>query len=145
MFRIALFVTGVFILASCDESPELESATPPSAEAPGDDTTYIEFNGKRYELAVLDNCGPRADGTYLTWVVSLDADGKPDHDAAHFYAMREAHWSVIDFYVPDEDRIVRMYREDDERPAFKDGVLEFAGELGAGLTEKISGRIICPE
>lgn len=145
MFRIVMLVTGVLLLSSCDETSEREISMAPSAESLDAEATYIEFRGKRYDLAVLENCGPRADGAYLTWAVTLGADGKPDPDAGHFYAMREAHWSVVDFYVPDEDRIVRMYREDNERPAFRNGVLEFSGELGAGLTEKISGRIVCPE
>lgn len=144
MFRIILFVTGILILTSCDGTPEPDGAASQITKSQAAEGTYIEFKGNSYEMAVLDDCGPRPDGTYLTWVVTLDANGKPDPDAAHFYAMREAHWSVIDFYVPEVDRIVRMYREDSERPAFTNGVLEFSGELGAGLTEQISGRIVCP-
>jgi hypothetical protein len=77
--------------------------------------------------------------------VTLDDAGRPVPDAAHLYAMREAHWSIIDFYSPVDDRIVRIYREGHNRFGFEEGVLEFDGELGAGLTERARVRIACPD
>lgn len=106
---------------------------------------FIEINNKRYEMVVPGNCGANSDGTYLTWAVTLDAEGHLEVNEPHMYAASEAHWSVIDFYAPREnDRVFRIYRDGRDKFGFKDGVLEFEGELGAGLTEQARVRFVCP-
>jgi hypothetical protein len=145
MLRITILAAAIHLLSACGGKPDVEETVSTAAEPEKTADSYIEYNGKRYELTAAGDCGARPDGTYLTWAVTLDADGEPDRDGAHLYAMREAHWSLIDFYSPDDDKIIRIYREGRERFSFEDGVLDFAGELGAGLAAMAKVRIVCPE
>ena len=144
MIRATTAVLIALAAVGCGKEADVDTGAPPAAETPASFDAYIEYRGKRYEMSVPGDCGARPDGTYLTWAVTLDANGKLRTNDAHMYAMREAHWSVIDFYSPDDDSIVRIYREGRQRFGFEDGVLEFEGELGAGLTEQANVRIVCP-
>lgn len=145
MLRIICLAAAALALAACGAKNDVDEATPGATDPGTTSNAYIEYNGKRYDLSVSGECGARPDGTYLTWAVSIGADGQPDPDAAHLYAMREAHWSVIDFYSPDDDKTIRIYRDGRDRIAFENGVLDFAGELGAGLTATATVHIDCPE
>lgn len=145
MLRIMSLAAAALALAACGAKTDVDEATPGATDPGNTMDAFLEYKGKRYDLVVPGECGARPDGTYLTWAVSLGADGQPDPDATHLYAMREAHWSVIDFYLPDEDKITRIYRDGPNRIAFENGVLDFAGELGAGLTATAKVHIDCPE
>ena len=145
MTRIAIIAVVALFLASCSKKDAADTGAPSADGSLATFDAFIEYDGRRYEMFVPGDCGAEPDGTYLTWAVTLDDDGKVVGNQAHMYAMRRAHWSVIDFYYPEEDRIVRVYREGGERFGFEDGVLEFEGELGAGLTETAHIRIECPQ
>jgi len=145
MIRAATAVLISLAVVGCGKEADIDTDAPPSAQAPASFDAFIEYRGKRYEMSVPGECGAKPDGTYLTWAFTLDSEGKPAPEDAHMYAMREAYWSVIDFYSPDDDRIVRIYREGPDRFGFEEGVLEFEGELGAGLTEQARVRIVCPD
>ncbi len=150
MSRKTSLAAAMLLLSACGADTDVEETVPAAADPQAADIrkaadAYIEYNGKRYELAVSGDCGARPDGTYLTWAVTLDANGEPVPDDVHLYAMRQAHWSVIDFYSPDNDKIIRIYREGSERISFEDGVLDFSGELGAGLTDEAKVHIACPD
>lgn len=144
MFRITSLTAVALALTACGAKTDVDEVAPGATEPGSTTNAYIEYNGKRYDLSVSGECGARPDGTYLTWAVSLGADGQPDPNEAHLYAMREAHWSVIDFYSPDDDKIIRIYRDGRDRIAFENGTLDFAGELGAGLTATAKVHIDCP-
>lgn len=119
-------------------------ASVPAASQPRPTDASFEFEGESSELAVLGDCGPAADGSFKTWAVTLDADGTPLPDGPHLLALSEGNWSVIDFYPGQGEQIIRVYREGADKLRFADGVLEFDGALGAGLTEKARARIVCP-
>jgi len=144
MIRAATVVLIALTVVGCGKEADVDTGAPSSAVSPESFDAFIEYRDTRYEMSVPGDCGSRPDGTYLTWAVTLDGDGKLAPKDAHMYAMREAHWSVIDFYSPDDGSVVRIYREGRKRFGFEDGVLEFEGELGAGLTEQAHVRIVCP-
>lgn len=133
------------LLSACGQGADTNSSGPSNASGVGEYDALVEYRGERFEMVVPGDCGARSDGTYLTWAITMDAAGEPDPDAAHLYAMRTPEWSVIDFYYPPNESIVRIYREGRNRIDFKEGELDFDGELGAGLTEKATVRIECPE
>ena len=141
MVRTIIMALIALMLVACGKKDEAGAPSDGASPAPFD--AFIEYDGRRYEMVVHGDCGAKPDGTYLTWAVTLDDDGKVVGSQAHMYAMRRAYWSVIDFYYPEEDRIVRIYREGGGRFGFEDGVLEFDGELGAGITERAHVRIDC--
>lgn len=143
MARKAALVLFMLALVACGSDSGTEPDASSSASAEKYDA-FVEYKGRRYEMVVPGACGEDPDGTYLTWAVTLDSDGAMIPDAPHMYAMREAGWSVIDFYDPTDDSVVRIYREGRERFKFQDGVLEFSGELGAGLNRTARVRIACP-
>ncbi|HHH44104.1 MAG TPA: hypothetical protein ENK49_08200 [Gammaproteobacteria bacterium] len=137
-FLIALAVV------SCENRTDTETGEP-VADKPADSVSArVEYQGKRYDLVVLGECGMRPDGSYGTWAYTLDANGKPLPDGPQLHALSESNWSVIDFYPAIDDRVIRVYREYRDKIGFEDGVLDFDGELGAGLTERIRIRITCP-
>lgn len=141
MIRTFCVVLLVLTAIGCSKEPDeaSQAATSPTA---GD--AQLTFRDQTWQLHVRGDCGPGEDGTYRTWAFSLDANGEPIPDAPHLLALSEGDWSVIDFSTGDGDEIHRVYREGDEKFGFTDGKLEFAGELGAGLSEKAEIRIVCP-
>ena len=144
MARSATMALVTLALAACgaDDDRNNEADVTASDTTPSD--AYIEFRGRHYDMTVRGKCGTEPDGTYLTWAVTPDSSGNLIPDAPHMYAMRRANWSVIDVYWPDDDSIVRIYREGRDRFGFENGVLTFEGELGAGLTETAKVQIVCP-
>jgi len=137
---VALITLAIF---GCDNKVEDEAGSTADAQLPQTDASF-QFRGESFELAVTGDCGPAADGTYKTWAFTLDADGAPIPDGPHLLALSEANWAVIDFYPGQGEQIMRVYREGKNKLEFVDGVLEFDGPLGAGLTENASVKIVCP-
>ena len=132
---VSLVVAGCGGDAGSDVAP---------AAADRESNTFFEYQGRRYDLAVVGECGTREDGTYGTWAFTLDANGDAVLVGPQLLAQNGASWSVIDFYPGTGDEVVRVYREGRERFGFEGGVLEFDGELGAGNRQTARAKITCP-
>ena len=147
MASIVLLSTMVAACGGETESETVSGSGPQTAaeRAGGAADASFKLKGTSYELAVVGDCGPAADGTYDTWAMTLDDDGQPLPDGPQLHAMSAENWSVIDFVAGAGKPISRVYREGNETFGFADGVLEFEGELGAGLREVAAVRIVCPD
>lgn len=145
MLRTVRAILIVFLVVGCESETETDEST--AASANFEINAAIEYQGNTYDLVVLDDadCGTRPDGTFGTWAFTLDATGEVDPKAPHLHALSKGNWSVIDFYPAIDDQIVRIYRDGPEKFSFVNGVLEFEGELGAGLREKAKVKVTCPQ
>lgn len=148
MIRPASMILIAFATVGCgdrsgeeagDASPGLAQQAAASAGA------SVQFRGKVYDLTVAGQCGPVESGRFRVWAVTPGSDGAPLPDAPHLLALADDDWSVVDFYPGQGEEVVRIYRDGAQKLGFEDGVLDFDGELGAGLTEKASVTIECPQ
>jgi hypothetical protein len=104
----------------------------------------ILYQGVVYRMDLVGDCDPPADGSFSIWAATLDSNGKPGPKAPHLYAQSEADWSVIDFYPGLDDRIIRIYREGDDKFGFNGGRLEFDGPIDLDTSETVKVAIACP-
>lgn len=143
MIRMTVVALLALVCLGCENEPR---DAPNESSAVGVTplgTVAIEYRGVSYDLVAVGECGPRPDGSYSTWAVTLDSNSQPLPKGPQIHALSKQDWSVIDFYSPDEGRVVRIYRQGEEKLVFEGGVLEFEGELGAGDDEKAQARITC--
>jgi len=136
---VPIFIGAAIVVASCGGSSEGDEKAPAAAVA------SLEFRGVQFDLVGVGECGARPDGNYSTWAFTLDADGKPLPKGPQLHALADEDWSVIDFYLGDNDGVRRIYRDGTDKLRFEDGVMRFEGELGAGLTEQARVTITCPK
>lgn len=139
MCRVPVSIALAIAVSSCGGNSGNDDEGPATAVA------AVEFQGASYDLVGVGECGARPDGTFSTWAFKLDADGEPLLDGPQLHALADENWSVIDFYSGNNDGVVRIYRDGADKLRFENGVLEFAGALGAGLTEEARVTITCPE
>lgn len=142
MSRMAVLLIVALAITGCEKNTGGEAE--PLGEA-ASATAVVEFRDKTYQLAVISDCVVKPNGEYSVWAFTLDTSGTPIPDATHLHALREENWSVIDLYIAEEEQIFRIYRDGSETFGFENGVLEFDGALGAGLTERARLRIVCPK
>ena len=145
MLRIASLAVIALAIAGCENKTEDAAGVPASGTAVAAPNAAIKHQGVEYNLVVYGDCGTQPDGSYNTWAFTLDANGEPLPEGPQLLALSKAYWSVIDFYPGTGDQIIRIYREGPDKFGFQDGVLEFDGELGAGLSERAKVRIECPD
>ena len=144
MVRTVCVVLVALAMFGCSNEIEEDSAPTAASTAPPADAK-LTFHNQTWDLHVTGPCGPASDGSYNTWAVTLDADGNPASDGPQLAALHEGNWSVIDFLPGAGQQIIRAYREGDDVIRFENGVLEFDGELGAGLKDELQLTLTCPE
>ncbi len=147
-----LLATSVLAIVGCGKSKKPQKTDMPSitktAEVnllkDGQSGAAILYRSKLYRMDIKGDCGANADGAYLTWATTQNADGDIDGEAPTMLINREGNWSIIDFYEPQSKKIVRVYREGAERLSFDNGVLKFSGELNPSQGDYVEIDIKCP-
>ncbi len=144
MHKVLAVVLIAIAIVGCDKKTGVETDGQAAEQAASFDA-FIEYQDKRYDMAILGDCGTQPDGGFRTFAFTVGPDREPLPNGPQMLALSGSDWSIIDFYPASDDNIVRIYREGRDTFGFENGVLEFEGELGAGLTEQARATFICPQ
>lgn len=105
-------------------------------------TNTVTFDGKTYNLEVMEPCGYRADGQFGLLAVTIDDAGETEETGAQFLVQSSPWETVADFYTGAGD-VHRVSQRGSKRMSMEDERLSFSGKTDGANSSSIRIDLAC--